>query len=47
ISYEQQSFPIYDDPPDMVASPSRSGKQRWKEVSERASSDLCKTSEDI
>ncbi|XP_050034079.2 protein sax-3-like isoform X1 [Dermacentor andersoni] len=31
--YEQQSFPIYDDPPDMVTSPSRSGKQSWKVVS--------------
>ncbi|XP_037517448.1 roundabout homolog 1 [Rhipicephalus sanguineus] len=33
VSYEQQSFPIYDDPPDMVAPPRRSGKQSWKVVS--------------
>ncbi|XP_049524974.1 roundabout homolog 1-like [Dermacentor silvarum] len=31
--YKQQSFPIYDDPPDMVTPPSRSGKQSWKVVS--------------
>ncbi|KAL3181694.1 hypothetical protein MRX96_036214 [Rhipicephalus microplus] len=40
ISYEQQSFPIYDDPPDMVASPNQLRKQGWKV----ASSDLGKTS---
>ncbi|XP_075749893.1 protein sax-3-like isoform X1 [Rhipicephalus microplus] len=33
ISYEQQSFPIYDDPPDMVASPNQLRKQGWKVVS--------------
>nr|XP_037279955.1 LOW QUALITY PROTEIN: roundabout homolog 1-like [Rhipicephalus microplus] len=33
ISYEQQSFPIYDDPPDMVASPNQRRKQGWKVVS--------------